>query len=54
MKRITLGEIAAVSSGGTPDRSRPEYWGGTIPWVKTGEIQFNTISATEEKITGVG
>jgi type I restriction enzyme S subunit len=53
MKRVTLGEIATVSSGGTPDRSRLEYWGGTTPWVKTGEIQFNTITDTEEKITDV-
>ena len=51
MKRVTLGEISTVGSGGTPDRSRPDFWGGTIPWVKTGEIQFNTIKETEEKIT---
>lgn len=36
---VRLGEIAHVTSGGTPDRERPEYWGGTIPWVKTSLIQ---------------
>lgn len=49
-----LGDIAKVSSGGTPDRGEPDYWGGTIPWVTTGEIQFNTITDTIEKITELG
>ncbi len=52
--RTTLGEIALITSGGTPDRSKPDYWGGDIPWVTTGEIQFNTITDTTEKITTAG
>jgi type I restriction enzyme S subunit len=50
----TLGEIARVTSGGTPDRSNSEYWGGDVPWVTTGEIQFNNITDTNEKITATG
>jgi type I restriction enzyme S subunit len=53
-RRSTLGEIARITSGGTPDRSEPSYWGGSVPWVTTGEIQFNTITDTTEKITEVG
>jgi type I restriction enzyme S subunit len=53
-KSSTLGEIARISSGGTPDRSKPKYWGGDVPWVTTGEIQFNTITGTTEKITAEG
>jgi type I restriction enzyme, S subunit len=53
-RRSTLGEIARITSGGTPDRSEPSYWGGSIPWVTTGEIQFNTIICTAEKITEAG
>ena len=34
--RSTLGEIARITSGGTPDRSDPTYWGGSVPWVTTG------------------
>lgn len=52
--RSTLGEIARITSGGTPDRSEPSYWGGSVPWVTTGEIQFNTITDTVEKITEAG
>lgn len=52
--RSTLGEIARITSGGTPDRSKPEYWGGDVPWVTTGEIQFNTITDTVERITAAG
>ena len=52
--RSTLGEIARISSGGTPDRAEPSNWGGDVPWVTTGEIQFNTITDTTEKITEAG
>lgn len=50
----TLGEIARITSGGTPDRTQQTYWGGEIPWVTTGEIQFNTITSTAERITDPG
>lgn len=54
MKRLLLGDIASIASGGTPSRSNPEFWGGDIPWVKTGEVQFNRIKDTDEKITLAG
>ena len=53
-KRVALGDIAQITSGGTPDRSESRYWGGDIPWVTTGEIQFNIITDTAEKITEEG
>ena len=49
-----IGYVCNVSSGGTPDRSRQEYWNGKIPWIKTGEINFNQIQAAEEYITEEG
>src|SRR5260221_12123428 len=51
---VKLGEISKVVSGGTPDRSKAEYWGGDIPWVKTGEINYYIINKTEERITKKG
>lgn len=49
-----LDQIAKVSSGGTPLRTNPEYWGGQVPWVTTKEVDNNTIRDTEEKITELG
>lgn len=52
---ITIGSFAKLSAGGTPSRGTPEYWnGGTIPWVKTGEVDYGVILDTEEKITPLG
>jgi len=54
-KPITIGDIASVGSGGTPSRTNPAYWlDGTIPWVKTGEVDYCVINDTEEKITPEG
>lgn len=50
-----LGEITKLKSGGTPSRSNKEYWEhGTIPWVKTGEVDYCVITDTEEHITPLG
>lgn len=50
-----LGESHSISSGGTPSRSAPEFWdGGTIPWVKTTEVDYTTITSTSEHITQRG
>ncbi|WP_447734937.1 restriction endonuclease subunit S [Rhodanobacter soli] len=54
-KPTTIGDIASVGSGGTPSRTHPTYWlDGTIPWVKTGEVDYYVINDTEEKITQEG
>jgi type I restriction enzyme S subunit len=46
---------ARLVAGGTPSRSEPRYWnGGTIPWVKTGEIDYRVIAESEELITTSG
>ncbi|MEH1955775.1 restriction endonuclease subunit S [Nostoc sp.] len=49
-----IGEIAVVSSGGTPSRSNPSYWNGNIPWITTTQIDFNTIISSNEFITELG
>ncbi len=52
--RVEIGEHAKVFSGGTPNRKKPEYWDGTIPWVKTAEVNYQLITDSEEKITDIG
>ena len=52
---VKIGDVAKLQSGGTPARDASEYWqGGTIPWVKTGEIDYCVIWGTEERITPAG
>lgn len=44
-----------ISSGGTPAREMEgEYYGGTINWIKTKELNDGLISESEEKITELG
>lgn len=51
----TLGEISkSLCSGGTPLRTRSEYYDGDIPWLRTQEVQFNEITKTENYITDLG
>jgi len=54
VKTIPLGKIAKVATGGTPVRDTPEYWGGSIPWVGTGEIDFNIIKSHTDYLTQKG
>ena len=49
-----LGEFCRTGSGGTPSRSKPEYYdAGTVPWVKSGELRDSIILDTAEKISEV-
>ena len=50
-----INEHFSVVSGGTPSRRTPSFWtGGTIPWVKTTEVNYGVIRDTEECITQAG
>jgi len=53
-KKQQLGTLGLLTSGGTPSRNKSEYWGGSIPWVTTGEINFGSITKTSEHITDEG
>ena len=54
MEYKTLGEICDVVSGGTPSRSKQEYWNGDIPWIKIGNIKSKYVSEADEFITEAG
>lgn len=49
-----LEEVAETTSGGTPNRAVAEYFGGDIPWVKSGELHQGVVTATEESLTERG
>ena len=47
-----LGDHAPTTSGSTPPRGIKQYWQpAEIAWVKTGEVAFAPITATEESIS---
>ena len=52
---VPIAEFCETGSGGTPSRAKGElYFGGPIPWVKSGELRENTIVRTDETITALG
>ena len=53
--QIAIKDFTDVISGGTPDRKNNQYWeNGTVPWVKTTELQNKRINSVEECITEKG
>jgi restriction endonuclease S subunit/predicted ATPase len=51
---VFLSDVAQWGSGGTPSRANSAYYGGSVPWVKTGELGQGFIKNTKEKITELG
>ncbi len=52
--RLGDSDVAYTASGGTPDRSTPQNFGGSIPWVKSGELNDGFVDSTEETLTSTG
>lgn len=52
-KELRISDFCHTGSGGTPSRQAESkyYNGGTIPWVKSGELRESMIYQTEEHIT---
>lgn len=52
-KTARISSFCTTGTGGTPSRSHLAryYDGGTIPWVKSGELRETTIQDTEEHLT---
>lgn len=47
-----IAEFCQTGSGGTPSRNNGgDYYGGQIPWIKSGELKDEPLSSTEEFIT---
>ncbi len=43
-----------MTSGGTPSRRVPQYFGGGVPWLKTQELRDGWVYSTEESISQLG
>jgi len=46
--------FADVTTGGTPSKSHPEYWGGNKPWVSAEDMKSKYVYDTCEKVTDAG
>jgi type I restriction enzyme S subunit len=46
-----LNDFGDWGSGSTPNRGNHEFYDGTIPWLKSGELNDGTVSESEEKVT---
>ena len=54
-KWVKLENIGRWKSGGTPSRSHREYYeNGTIPWLKTGDLNDGVVQSVGEYITNSG
>lgn len=50
----SIGGFTDCIAGGTPSTERPEYWGGTIKWMSSGELNLKIVYDVEERITEKG
>ena len=51
-----LGDIAEMSSGGTPPSSNPDYYDGSVPWVSIADMTKGGkyIDSTEKNLSSLG
>jgi len=48
---VRLGQIGDWGAGATPARGKSSYYGGEMPWFKSGELIADFISDSEESVT---
>ncbi len=46
-----LGIVGEWQTGATPSRKKPEYYNGTMPWIKTGDLNNGYVTDIPESIT---
>lgn len=51
---VTIGEFTDCTAGGTPLTSKQSYWGGTNPWMSSGELHLRQVYDVAERITDEG
>lgn len=51
---VPLKNVGEWYSGGTPSKSKKEYWGGRIPWISPKDMKRVTIDSSSKSITELG
>ncbi|ORM65837.1 restriction endonuclease [Pantoea rodasii] len=55
VRYLKIADFCETGSGGTPSKSKPEYYeGGSIPWIKSGDLKESIIYEVKDFITEVG
>ena len=52
--KVKLAEVGEWGSGGTPTRTNPAYYGGSIPWLKIGDLIDGLVDKADVHITEQG
>ena len=53
-KTYKLGDLVNLYSGGTPNKSKAGYWGGSIPWISAKSMYEDFLSTSDLFITESG
>ena len=53
---VRLSSVIKIMGGGTPQKSKSEYWGGDILWLSVSDFNngYRWVEDTEDKITESG
>lgn len=50
----SIGQFTDCTAGGTPSTRIPQYWGGSIRWMNSGELNLRFVHEVEGRITADG
>jgi len=53
-RKYEIGDFTDCKAGGTPSTGVPEYWGGSIRWMSSGELNYRRVSEVSGRITDLG
>lgn len=53
-KTLPLGDVTIFKSGGTPNKSKADYWGGQFPWVSAKDLKSPVITDSIDRLTQAG
>lgn len=53
-KWVWLGSVAKFQGGGTPDKTKPTFWNGDIPWASVKDLSTPVIVETQDHISKQG
>lgn len=51
---VPLRELAELKSGGTPSKSREDYWDGDIPWISGKTLHHTFVNESDLQVTEAG